>query len=168
LTPEQFDALWADLRGDDARKAYRAEWALALTPQLAVPFLRSRLPPVVPPDATRLAKLVADLDADRFEDREKASEELRRLGELAEMALRKALAGAPTAELRKRAEDLLAALDGDGPLVASERLRQGRALEVLERIGDREARSLLRELAGGAAGARLTREARAALDRLRD
>ena len=45
-------------------------------------------------------------------------------------------------------------------------LRQLRALVALERIGTEEARTVLRGLAAGAADARLTQEAAAALRRL--
>ncbi len=45
-------------------------------------------------------------------------------------------------------------------------LRALRAVQVLELAGTREAETLLRALSGGAAEARLTRESRAALERL--
>jgi hypothetical protein len=47
-------------------------------------------------------------------------------------------------------------------------LRDLRAVELLERLAAPAAEQLLRELAAGAAGARLTREARAALERRPD
>ena len=52
------------------------------------------------------------------------------------------------------------------PLPPSELLRQVRAIEVLELIGTPDAKLLLRSLAGGAPEARLTREAKAAMERL--
>ena len=53
-----------------------------------------------------------------------------------------------------------------GPLTVPESMRAVRAVELLERLGADEARGVLRELAGGAAEARLTREAKAALESL--
>ena len=75
--------------------------------------------------------------------------------------MRAALDGKLSAEARDRIEKLLA--DVGPPRL---RLRQGRRLELLERIGDPASRSLLTELAAGAEGAWLTREAKAGLDRL--
>jgi hypothetical protein len=46
-------------------------------------------------------------------------------------------------------------------------VRALRAVEMLGRLGTPEARALLRELAGGGGESPLTRDARAALERLR-
>ena len=68
-----------------------------------------------------------------------------------------------SAEVRQTAKRLL---DGiSGPMRDPDRLREVRAVELLERIATSEAKSVLRALAKGA-DARLTREARAALERL--
>jgi hypothetical protein len=64
--------------------------------------------------------------------------------------------------VRQRLEGIVASL----ALPAGERLRELRAVEVLERIGDAEARRLLEALSRGAPDARLTRDARAVLGRL--
>jgi len=83
---------------------------------------------------------------------------------LAEAALRKALAGDPSLEVRQRVERLLDNLTGQVPQAG--RLRELRAVELLELVGSPEARQLLQALAEGAPEARLTREARSAIRRL--
>src|SRR5262249_22392383 len=162
LSARELEALWDDLGSPDAPKAYAAVLRLAAEPGRAAPFLRGRLRPVPRADPDRLARLVSDLGSERFADRERAEEELRKLGEAAEASLRQALTGGPTLEVRRRAERLLAEL---GPTTAAG-LRRLRGVEAVECVGGAAARAALEELAGGAAGARLTEEARAALGRL--
>jgi YD repeat-containing protein len=154
------ERLWADL-ADDPQTAYAAVGRLATAPKEAVPFLAERVRPVAAPEAKTLRRLLADLDSDSFEERERATAELRRLGELAGPALRELLRGSPTAEARKRAGEILADLDRDLP--PRDQLRDLRAVESLEWAG---AADVLRQLAAGAPEARLTREAKVALGRL--
>jgi WD40 repeat protein len=156
-------ALWADL-ARDGLTAHRAMASLIAAPRQAVPLLRERLRPVASADPQQVARLIAELDSDRFAVRENATRELERLGELAEPLLRKAREGAPSLEFRRRLDQLLERLQG--PVVSPERLRDLRAVEVLEHLGGTEARRLLRKLAKGAGAARLTREAKASLARL--
>jgi hypothetical protein len=163
--PKRLEELWAELLDADASKASRAAAALEGSPKGAAALLAERLKPVPAPDAKQVAGWAADLNADNFDAREKAAAELGKLGELARPALEEALKKRPSAELRRRAEELLGRLKPDGPLSAEE-LRQLRAVEVLEGVGTPEAKKLLEELAKGAPGARLTREADAALRRL--
>jgi RNA polymerase sigma factor (sigma-70 family) len=160
LRPEQIAALWDDLAGNDAVRAYRAIRALAGSPQASVEFLRRHLHPVRPADSKQLARLLADLDGEDFAARDKAMRELEKLGDSAAADLHKALAGKPSLEVKRRIEQLLEGQNG------KEHIRVVRALESLERMGTREARSLCEKLAGGVAEARLTREARATLQRL--
>jgi hypothetical protein len=122
------------------------------------------LHPVKPVSREHLERLLKDLDSDQFAVREKATAELQKLGELAEPALRRILEGKPTLEQRRRIEPILAELDAKLP--AGDALRSLRAARVLEYVGTSEARRLLRELAGGAEGAALTRQAQATLARL--
>jgi hypothetical protein len=78
--------------------------------------------------------------------------------------LKKFLDGKPSLEARQRIDKLL---DKLATLrVPSETLQGLRAVEVLEKLGTPDARKLLERLAQGAAGARLTRDATASLDRL--
>jgi hypothetical protein len=96
--------------------------------------------------------------------REKATKNLQGVGEAARSALEKALAASPSAEVKQRAEWLLAKLDDGVP--AAEEVRELRGLEALEMIGTPEAREVIEGLAKGEPTARLTREAKAALERL--
>jgi WD40 repeat protein len=164
LAAEKVEALWEGLGSADAGRGYEAVRGLAGDGAKAIALLRERLNPAAAPDARLLDKLITDLDADEFETREKAKKELAKLGEPAAGALRAALKNKPSAEMKRTIEELLDGLGGAAP--SDERLRQGRAVESLELIGTPEAVAVLKSLASGAAGAYLTTQARAALERL--
>jgi hypothetical protein len=155
---------WTDLAGCDAPRAFRARWTLTSTPEETVPFLKEHLHPAKEADPQRLRRLVVDLDSDQFERRQIAQAELVELGDLAEAALRQTLADNPSLEMLKRVQAALERLRG--PVTQPQLLQALRALAVLEDIGTPEARRLLKELTKGASASRLTREARASLERL--
>jgi hypothetical protein len=155
---------WTDLSSEDVSKAYKSLWAQVQARDQAVHFVKTKVKPVPTPDPRKVAGLLADLDNNQFIVREKASAELERLGELAEESLRMALMNKPSAEFRRRAEQLMAKLEK--PVTDLNELRAIRAVEVLEKIGTTEAREVLKSLSQGASSARLTREAKQALDRL--
>jgi WD40 repeat protein len=157
--------LWRDLADADAAKAYQAIWALTRTPDEAVGFIGSQLKPAAVPDARQVARLLEDLNSKTFAVREKAQQELIKLGGLAEPALKQLLKADAPLETRQRAEKLLERLRG--PLTHPEHLRAIRAVETLEYIGSAAAKQLLARYAAGAPDARLTQEAQAALARLR-
>jgi WD40 repeat protein len=159
-----FKVWWEALKGTDAGAADRAAWALAGIPDKAVPWLKASLPPVKEPDPKPVVKLIADLDDDKYDTRERAYRELAALGEAAEGRLRQALKDKPTVEQRRRIENLLGRLK-DKP-IDWDRIRGIRAVAVLEQIGTPEAQEVLRTLARGAPEAALTRDAHAALKRL--
>src|SRR5205085_415794 len=140
--------------------------ALASRPAQTIPWLRKRLRPVPRADAHRVARWIADLDSNRFAVRRRAARELEHLAEQAEPALRQALAGRPSPEVRRGIMSILAQLRNDRLDPPPDRLRTARAVEVLEQIGSAEARQFLSALAGGAPGVALTLDARGALERL--
>ncbi|MGH7174185.1 MAG: sigma-70 family RNA polymerase sigma factor [Gemmataceae bacterium] len=162
LRDKEQSTCWTDLAADDARRAYAAIWRLTEAPDAAIPFLRRLVKTATDADAKVVRRLLADLDSDVFATREKASEQVAKLGPLAEPVLRQALEQKPTLEARRRMQLLLEKIDGQP--ATGEALRLLRALQVLENTGA-EGRRLLRELANGAEGAWLTREAKAALAR---
>jgi hypothetical protein len=165
LTDDRLGKLWGFLAGDNARKAYRTVEELAAGGDRTVTYLQSRCRPVPRVSEGRIRRLVADLDDRRYRVRSRASRELERLGELAEPLLRRALAAKPSPEVRRRAEALFNKLDRQR-LPHGDRLRQLRAVEVLERISSPRARRVLGALAHGGVGARLTLEAKVSLRRL--
>jgi Tol biopolymer transport system component len=157
--------LWSDLGSGDAGTAEQAIHDLVERPREAVSLLGGNLRPASSVPADRLARLIADLDSDQYAVREQATRQLEGLGELAESALRAAAAKPGSKDRDRRIARLLEKLDQ--PIVPAEQARLVRAVEVLERIGSAEARELLARLAKGASEARLTREAQAALERLK-
>ncbi len=163
LAPDEFPRLWNNLASAEAGPAHEAQWRLAAAGEQAVAFLKERLRPTPAAAPDRLARLIADLDSTRFAVREQATRELEELAERAEAALRKVLAGEPSLEARGRIEQVLT--KGEERPLSGDRLRDLRALAVLEHVGTPEARQVTKALAQGVAEARLTQAARAALER---
>ncbi|HMF16983.1 MAG TPA: hypothetical protein VKE98_07230, partial [Gemmataceae bacterium] len=115
-------------------------------------------------DYKRIDPLIADLNSDQFNVRQKASRELENMGEVIEAALRKGLLKKGSLEYRRRIEGLLQKLNQPP---SGAQLRIIRVLTVLERMGTKASRDLLQSLAAGAPEVRLTQQARATLDRIK-
>jgi hypothetical protein len=79
-------------------------------------YLYVRVPdrPAVPATAAQVAGWLAALEAEDFDERERASAELEKQGVTVTAALRKALAGEPPAEARRRIGILLEKMEGPG------------------------------------------------------
>ena len=156
------EAAWTDLASADAGKAYRAILSLAADAG-GVAFLRDKVKPAPEIPASRIQKLVKTLNADKYATREAATTALKNLGDAADAELQALVRGELSLEQRRRIADVL---ESRGfPEANPDRLRVLRCVEVLERVGSAEARSLLAELAKGASGSRLTREAAGAVRR---
>jgi WD40 repeat protein len=159
------EALWNDLRGGGAA-AHRAIARLAEAGAPAVAALRPRTKALAPPDEKRVAQLLKDLDAEEFETRERASEELEKLGDKARGPLRGVLAGQPSPEAKRRATALLEKLDKGG--APSAEVTWLRVVEALEFNASPEARDWLRELAKDPPSKVVGADVKAALERLKD
>lgn len=164
FTEQELTALWADLAEPGAVRAHQAIWHLAGASQQVVPLVQQHVKPVPPVEPERLAQLLANLDHNNFATRQRASQELERLGELAGPELEKLAKSKPPLEVQHRVERLLEKLST--PISSPEALRALRSVEVLERAGTEDARKVLMELAKGAPGAQLTEDAKSALVRL--
>jgi hypothetical protein len=126
-------------------------------------LLRDKLKPSAPPDLKLVGRLIQGLDSDSFAERQKSADGLKKLGDTATDALRKARADASSAETRRQLDDVLDLATGN----SAETSRSVRAVEALEWMATPAATALLDELARGLACTRLTREASVARDRLR-
>jgi WD40 repeat protein len=157
--------LWSELTAGPGGAARAARQAAA-TPEEAVPFLKERLGRIQDVEG-RAGVLLADLDDDRFDVREKASRKLGRLGPGAALPLGLALNNAPSVEARRRIEKVLEDQEraGEDPAAYGPR-GVALAVAVLEEVGTPEARRVLQELARGPAESVVAREARAGLERL--
>lgn len=163
LADQEFQTMWLALKTGDPTPAYRAMSRLLQSPADTVSLLQKQIAVAKPPDPQLLARLIYELDSNRFEVRQRASAELEKLGDLAGPALEAALKTNPSLETRRRVERLLRKLEDPG--LSPDWLQKVRALEALEYLGTSEARAFLERLANGAPGARLTQEARLTLDR---
>jgi RNA polymerase sigma factor (sigma-70 family) len=155
---------WEALGDSDGKAGFGAQGRFLAEPAGAVEWFKGRLTPAGLPDPSRVKALIADLDNDDFATRERATAKLKDHWPVAAAALREVAAKSPSAEARRRAEDLLREMKN--VVTPPGELRALRAAEVLEWVATKEARHLLLGLTKGAPEARLTREAVAAGKRL--
>jgi WD40 repeat protein len=163
-TGQRRAGLWAAAADADPAAGVRAAWALVTGSAESRAFVADKLPPAMAARREDIARWLADLDAPRFAARESASRALRGQGRKAAPYLREAFRTTASPETRRRAERLLAAIENDA--YTAEELRVLRLVQACELSGSASARALLRRWAGGAAGALLTDDAKAALGRL--
>ena len=166
LAGKNMDALWDDLASDNAARAYQAVLSLAAAAGQSVPLFAEKMRHAGDLQA-RIARLVSDLDSDRFSVRQKASSDLEALGRRAEAALRGELSGHASPEVHRRIERLLNNLPPvDQFVLTPEQARLVRVVEVLERAGTSAAREMLVSLAKASPQKSLREEVQAALERL--
>jgi hypothetical protein len=159
---------WEQLAGNDSATAYGAMWNLIQSGDVGVEFLRVRLSPVTAraEDDAGIKRLIADLRSPEFRVREEATAALVQRGPVALVYLEKALRETDDAEVRTRQKAIAQSVAESQQKPNGVTKRQIRAVTALERIGSRNARAHFTDLSRGAAAARLTKEAQAALVRL--
>jgi WD40 repeat protein len=166
LDAKELEATWDRVADADGSKAYQAICVLIAHPKEAVQILAANLKPVTV-DFQQIDRHIRDLDANSFEARKTATEELTKMEDVPEAKLRNVLAGKPSLEIRRRVGEILKEIER-GKLEPSNRnLQPLRAAEVLEHIGTPEAKAVLDRLTHGTPGLRLTEEAKTTLERIK-
>jgi hypothetical protein len=163
LTSAAGRRLWDDLASPDAAQAFRSVRRLVAASDAAVALLRGNLRPRPVPDPEAIGRLLHDVESPQLAVRQQALAALAAVADGIAPVLREAVAKPGSLELKRRLAPLVASLDGPPP----PRLRELRALEVLERVATPEAVQILEALAGGPETAQLPRDAAAVRDRLR-
>src|SRR5262249_43749934 len=158
------ESAWNDLAEREAAESFKAEGRFLAAPAETVRDFAEKMKPVEALDPRQVGSLLADLGSNKYAVREAASRALAGFDEQVTPYLEATLKTTESPEVRFRVRRLLE--QRRGAALTAERFRQIRAVMVLERIGDGEAKRLLKRWAGGPAGARLTMEAAAALKRL--
>ena len=164
--PRQLDALWAELAGSDAGAAFLAVREIARAGDGAISFLQERivLGRVDSPEA--IQGLIADLDHDEFQTRERATSELTAMGPEMAATFEQALEEAISPEVKLRLRSILTSLESDLALSPGEPLRRVRAIQALELVGTDAAMEFLGRLSDQAPLRRERLQTRAALERL--
>jgi len=123
-------------------------------------FLYRKMRPTTTVSTTEIEQAIRDLDAHAFTKREEANGVLKRVGKHAEQKLRDNLKQrAYSLESSRRAQKLLALIDREG-------IRETRAIEALERIGNKCAVAVMQDLAREWAGSSLEKEIGLSLKRM--
>ena len=166
LKPSDTAARWEALASADMLEAQAALGSLVQVARRQPAVILERVLPLLVRDNQQIQRLLAALDDDRFEVRERASRQLRSLEDLAESALRRTLDSKPSPEVAWRVQKLLDRFDS--PTLTVRQLRLQRSVEILERAGSIEARHALAVLAREAPGHWLRDQARDALARVKN
>jgi RNA polymerase sigma factor (sigma-70 family) len=164
LADDERAKLWEALSDIDGTKAFAAMQKFGGDPEGFLEVVSASLKPAPEgPSAAELTPIFADLDHKTFARREAASAKLEKYGEGAIAHVRARLETESSAEARDRLKRFLEKCDA--PESSSIRLRQSRAIELLEHLGTAKAKELLEKLAKGGASY-LTEDAKGSLKRI--
>ncbi len=169
LSDDEFRRNWSILADVEAAPAYRAIWSLVaggsetvsrIAPKLAAAGQDKKV------EKEQILNWIAGLDAEDFREREEAARQLRHVGAPAVSHLQ-AASNRSSKEAAFRIERLLKIIERPVQRLSGEPLRRIRAIQVLEKIGTREATTVLEKVAVGDPDARETRDAVSALTRVK-
>jgi hypothetical protein len=160
----ELERAWESLAKGNAAAAYDAMIAFASNPDRGVEILSKKLNPAARLNPVVLNQIVSDLGSDKFATRDRAANELERLGRNAAPFMRSMLEKVESLETKRRLGNFLERHEIKA--FSADELRWLRSLEILEQVNTRPARLLIEELATGEPAAELTIRAIEAKNRL--
>ena len=119
-----------------------------------------------PPDPEAVRRLLEDLDHDDYAAREQATQGLAEMSVYVEPALREALRGDSSPEVKTRIGALLRAMEYPYRTFPNEYVRRTRAIRILERMGTESARAILEDLVDASPSLRERELSKAAVRRM--
>ncbi|HUU60517.1 MAG TPA: hypothetical protein VMZ50_13335, partial [Phycisphaerae bacterium] len=140
--------VWEDLASPEPLKAYRAAWTLAGRGEEAIAFIESQVP-IVAFDAERARGLIRELDADKYEVRERAHKALAAMGSLVAPLLQEAMRANPSSEVRTRIAALRKRIEHPERLPEARRVVP--VVRALALMNSASSRRLLERMAKGSA-----------------
>jgi hypothetical protein len=164
LKKAELEFHWQELAKGQGSEVHRAIRSLVAAGDQSVAYLQRVFPPAGGAEYEKISQLLRDLNSDRYPVREKAIKELEIFADMAVRGLQALRKDPPSEEVRRRVAVLLKKLEGARP--SPRTIRAIRAVEVLEKIATGEARRHLGVLSCGVPEARLTQDAKAALNRI--
>lgn len=166
IPAEQQVAVWASLASPSAQEAQLAVRRLSGDSATAIALASKHLKPTGEPDAALVKDLIEKLDEDDFKIRTAAKERLAQFGAVVAPILSETAKNSDSAEQKQACRELLGLIDAPLVTVASDLLAM-RAIQLLENMKTPEAINKLKEISGGAPSSKLTKEAIAALVRIK-
>jgi RNA polymerase sigma factor (sigma-70 family) len=166
LSPPALAAIWGDLASSQRDKADAAWEKLGAAGDTAVPFIAEKIRAIAVPaiDIKKIEKAMADLDADKFAVRERASKDLIAMGELAVIPIRRFLEKGPSQEATSRAHQILEKIAQPTPSPDHQRVME--IIDLLEQSRTPKAIALLQEIDRDALVPRIQSQAHGALQRI--
>ncbi len=140
LAEKELSAAWKRLLSDDPVKAFEALWTLVLAGDQAAASAAKHVQPTAL-DKARVRRLVAQLDAEEWKQREQATTRLRQMGSTIAPILAEVLRGKVSLEVRARVEQLLK--DFAGAPYGAREVRHLRMIRLMELLGSPKAASVL-------------------------
>jgi len=143
-TAEKLDLWWAYLGSNDPARSGEALRMFRHFPREALALFQARLKGVKAVDIDKLKKWIADLDSEKFLERDRALKGLIAAGDDARSPVEEALRLKPSEEAKRRLEQLLKSMTTGVP---ARKLQPLRAVALMEAFDDPAVLPLLEELA---------------------